>query len=70
MWMKQQNSRYRDFRWQDGYAAFSVGQLAVPQVVKYIENQKKHHQTQRYEDELMNMLKQAGIEWDDRYLLD
>lgn len=31
------------FRWQDGYASFSVSQSAVDAVQYYIANQKRHH---------------------------
>ncbi len=31
------------FRWQEGYAVFSVGRNQVKPVIAYIENQKQHH---------------------------
>jgi putative transposase len=33
----------RPFRWQRGYAAFSVSPEDVPEVEAYIHNQKSHH---------------------------
>ena len=33
----------RDFAWQEGYGAFSVGESQVPRVTAYIQNQKEHH---------------------------
>ncbi len=31
------------FRWQDGYACFSLGRSQVATVVSYVKNQKQHH---------------------------
>jgi hypothetical protein len=38
--------------------------------VKYIKNQKEHHKIVTFEDELRALLKESGIEWDDKYLFD
>lgn len=56
------------FEWQDGYGAFSIGESQIPPVRKYIRNQKEHHKKQSFEDEFKDMLAQAGIEFDERYL--
>jgi REP element-mobilizing transposase RayT len=32
------------FRWQGGYGAFSISSWDIPRLIKYIENQKEHHQ--------------------------
>src|SRR5699024_5842704 len=31
------------FSWQAGYGAFSYAKSQLPNVIRYIENQKKHH---------------------------
>src|SRR5215204_4315555 len=41
-WMKT-DKNCKDFYWQRGYGAFSIGQSQVETVVKYIERQKEHH---------------------------
>ena len=33
----------RPFEWQEGYGVFSVSENDVPDVIRYIENQKQHH---------------------------
>jgi REP-associated tyrosine transposase len=38
-WIKSKGIGYRNFYWQAGYGAFSIGQSAVPTVIRYIENQ-------------------------------
>src|SRR6185295_18477265 len=37
-WLKTQGNDYRDFHWQNGYGAFSIGQSQVEDVKKYIAN--------------------------------
>ena len=39
----RQMDRDTHFRWQDGYAAFSVSSDDVPAVERYVRHQKKHH---------------------------
>ncbi len=56
------------FEWQDGYGAFSIGESQVPGVRKYIQNQEEHHKKHSFEKEFIDMLKQAGIEFDVRFL--
>jgi putative transposase len=44
VWMKEQG--FRDFYWQKGYGAFSIGQSQVLAVSEYIGTQKEHHDGQ------------------------
>ena len=60
----------RQFRWQDGYGAISVSPGAVPAVLRYIENQEEHHRDKSFEDEYLEMLNRAGIEYSPEYVLD
>jgi REP element-mobilizing transposase RayT len=56
--------------WQRGYGAFSIGQSQVPEVTRYIVNQKIHHQTQRYEDEFRELCRRYEVGFDERYCWD
>jgi len=56
------------FEWQDGYGAFTIGESQIQSVRKYIKNQKEHHKKQVFEEEFKGMLRQAGIEFEERYL--
>ena len=60
----------RRFRWQVGFGAFSCDHRGVDRVVKYIDNQKEHHRQISYLDEYRKLLKESGIEYDERYLVD
>ncbi len=64
-WLSKQGPR---FGWQEGYAAFSVSPTSKRAVIRYIANQEKHHAKVSFEDELTDMLKQSGIEYDSRFV--
>jgi putative transposase len=69
-WIKTKGGLYQHFRWQDGYAAFSVSPRDVDNVVAYIDNQKEHHRHKAFQDELRELFKKHGLEYDERYLWD
>jgi REP element-mobilizing transposase RayT len=56
------------FQWQKGYAAFSVSRYAVDRVIRYIRNQEAHHHRMTYQDEVRKLLRQHGLECDERYM--
>ena len=69
-WLKTQGREFRNFHWQRGYGAFSVGQSNVPELKSYIENQRQHHQRITSQDEYRKLLKLYEIEFDERYVWD
>ena len=56
------------FSWQEGYGAFSVSPSPVPVVKKYIQNQEQHHRKRDFEQEFIALLRNCGIEYDERYV--
>jgi len=68
-WAKTK-SGLSEFFWQAGYAYFSVSPKDVDAVIQYIANQKQHHATRNFKDELLAFLKQYRIEYNERYLWD
>ncbi len=58
----------RSFDWQNGYGAFTVGKSEVGVVKKYIEQQKEHHRRKTFQEEYRELLRECGIEFDERYL--
>jgi len=69
-WIKSKGARYRTFYWQAGYGAFSISQSAVPNVIRYIENQKEHHRRRSYQDEFRELCRRYEVEIDERYCWD
>jgi len=59
-WMRE--NRLRRFQWQEGYGAFSVSRSLIPQIMKYIRNQKEHHRRRDFATEYAMLLRKHGIE--------
>lgn len=53
------------FSWQEGYGGFTVSRSAVPDVERYINRQKEHHQKFDFKHEFLELLKLHGIEFDE-----
>jgi putative transposase len=49
-WMKGK------FSWQEGFGAFSYGHSQLDPVVRYIQNQERHHSKQSFRAELPDEL--------------
>lgn len=69
LWIKTQGD-YRNFYWQEGFGAFSIGQSQVQGVVDYIRNQKEHHAGSDFKTEFRGLLKKYEVEYDERYVWD
>ena len=69
-WIKGTSRKLSKFYWQGGYAAFSVSQSNLQQVIRYIENQEEHHKRVTFQDEFRAFLKAYGVEYDERYVWD
>ena len=68
------DSRYvpetENFRWQDGYGAFTVSKSNIPDVTGYIQGQREHHRIKTFQEEYLALLKKHEIEYEERYLWD
>lgn len=69
-WIHDTFADQASFAWQSGYGAFSVSQSNLDAVRQYIADQERHHATRSYQDELRELLRRHGIEWDERYVWD
>jgi REP element-mobilizing transposase RayT len=67
-WVHRTFAQMRAFAWQDGYAAFTVSKSVLPTVVRYIENQQRHHRSRTFEEEYLELLRRHGIEYDPRHV--
>ncbi len=67
-WIKTQNFGCGNFAWQEGYGAFTYGKSQVPDVIRYIQNQEKHHQKETFLDEYRKHLTMFEIDWDEQYI--
>jgi len=55
--------------WRDGYGAFTCSQREIAGLIEYIKSQEQHHRKVKFEEEYRKLLIEAGIEFDERYLL-
>ncbi|MFW6146174.1 MAG: IS200/IS605 family transposase [Planctomycetota bacterium] len=67
-WIHAELPELRSFSWQETYSAFSVLESAVPDVVRYVRGQQKHHQKLTFREELIVLLTKHGVEYDPRYI--
>jgi putative transposase len=70
LWIKQNGPRLVNFAWQAGYGFFSVNPMELDALRQYIATQEEHHRKISFQDEFRMMLKQHGLEWDERYVWD
>ncbi len=70
LWIKQHDLRLSKFGWQAGFGMFSVSPKGLPALQQYIASQKEHHLKLTFQDEFRTLLKQYGLEWDERYVWD
>ncbi len=66
-WVHDTQGR-RTFAWQAGYGAFSVSHSNTSVVVKYIQEQEKHHRRISFQEEFLALLKKNNIAYDERYI--
>ena len=58
----------RSFGWQNGYGAFSVSPTHIEAVRQYILNQEERHRKKTVREEYIELLRLAGVEYDEKYL--
>jgi putative transposase len=61
-WIHENFPGSKNFAWQEGYGAFSIGVSQRASTVKYIEAQAEHHKRISFADELKKFLTIHGIE--------
>ncbi len=54
--------------WQDGYGSFTYSKSALPNLINYVKQQKEHHRKKTFREEFIELLREHGVEFDDRYL--
>ena len=69
-WIKTKDDQYSGFYWQDGYGIFSVNPRKVDVVVRYIKNQKAHHQKIGFKQEFRRFLIRNRVDFDERFVWD
>lgn len=69
LWMKKSGLFPEFEEWQESYSAFTHSIREKDMIINYIINQKEHHKTESFEEEIKRLLKENKIEYDEKYLL-
>ncbi len=56
------------FSWQEGFGAFSYSRSQLGIVIRYIENQQKHHAKKSFREEYVELLERFGVDYDAKYI--
>ena len=58
------------FRWQEGYGAFSYSRSELDNVYQYIQDQDKHHARKTFREEYLGLLDKYEADYDPRFLFE
>jgi len=67
-WVSKTFPEHKDFTWQEGYGAFSIGVSQKDDTISYINNQKQHHHKKTFQEEFLSFLHKNHIEYDERHI--
>jgi putative transposase len=65
----KEKALFPDFTaWQEGYGAFTYSIKDKDRLIEYVKNQEEHHKTLTYKEELIALLNEHGVKFDEKYL--
>lgn len=68
LWINQKRLIESKFSWQAGYGAFSYSRGAIPNLIRYIENQEQHHKQISFLEEYKKILNEFNVDYNEDYL--
>lgn len=69
VWIKDENIFPNFAGWQEGYGAFTYHINQKNVLSNYVKNQREHHRAKTFKEEYIELLKEHGIEFDEKYLI-
>ena len=69
-YVNEQRWLHGRFSWQEGYGGFSYSRSQLDKVIKYIENQEKHHQKKTFREEYIEMLKKFEVVFYEKFIFE
>ena len=69
-WLNENKVTKKQFRWQEGYGAFTYSKSQIDAVAQYILNQPEHHKKTSFRDEYLKILQNLEIPFDEQYLFE
>jgi len=67
-WLNDKKICTSNFRWQEGYGAFSYSKSDIPNVANYIHRQEEHHRKKTFLEEYKEILDEFEIEYNPLYI--
>jgi putative transposase len=67
-WIRDSNAFPHFTHWQDGYGAFTQSIEDKDALIEYIRIQEEHHRRVGFLEEYRELLRKAGVEFDEKYL--
>jgi putative transposase len=64
-WIHETFPNLRNFEWQEGYGAFSIGISRIEATEDYIRNQAEHHRGRSFREEFVTILRQHGFDYEE-----
>jgi putative transposase len=56
------------FSWQEGFGAFSYSRSQIDAVIRYIQNQQRHHASQTFREEYIEFLRKFQVDYNERFI--
>ena len=69
LWLKKSGKFTKFVGWSEGYGAFTCSNRDKNTIIEYIKNQEEHHKKISSREEYISLLKEHGVEFDEKYLL-
>lgn len=66
----KRNRLFKNFNgWSEGYGAFTYNIKQKDILIEYIKNQEEHHKVHSFKEEYLDLLKEHGITFEEKYVL-
>ena len=69
IWIKEKGIYPLFSNWAESYGAFTLSIREKDKIIKYIMNQQEHHKKESIRDEFIRLLKENGVDFDEKYLV-
>ena len=69
-WINENRWIKGNFKWQEGFSAFTYSKSQIDTVVNYILNQREHHKKKTFREEFLDFLEKFNVDYNEKYLFD
>lgn len=69
-WMNRNRLAQGRFTWQEGFGAFSYGHSQLDMIIRYIQNQQRHHSKKTFKSEYLTLLRKFEIDFKEEYVFE